>query len=143
MTRDSLDEFDRVAINTMVHTIGRFNKTQGWRNKSDDIIKVLTDAGRDDLVPIFTNYLAGTMIALLHSELSEALEGLRKNLMDDKLPHRKMVEVELADVLIRLLDFSDVFGLDLGGATVEKDAYNHIRSDHKLTERSKPHGKAF
>ena len=37
------------------------------------------------------------LLALAISELSEALEGERKELMDDKLPHRKMAEVELAD----------------------------------------------
>lgn len=41
---------------------------------------------------------------LIHSELSEAAEGLRKDLMDDHLPHRKMFEVELADAFIRTCD---------------------------------------
>lgn len=45
-----------------------------------------------------------TKYALVHSELSEALEGARKDLMDDKLPHRKMLEVELADTAIRFFD---------------------------------------
>lgn len=49
----------------------------------------------------------GEMFCLMHSEVSEAMEGVRKNLMDDKLPHRKMVEVELADVLIRIADYAD------------------------------------
>jgi len=42
---------------------------------------------------------------LIISELSEAMEGLRKDLMDDKLSHRKMEEVELADYVIRVCDF--------------------------------------
>jgi len=46
----------------------------------------------------------GEMLMLVTSELSEAMEGHRKNLMDDKLPHRKMVEVELVDAVIRLMD---------------------------------------
>lgn len=46
----------------------------------------------------------GELLALVHSELSEALEASRKNLMDDKLPHRYGIEVELADVLLRILD---------------------------------------
>lgn len=46
------------------------------------------------------------LFALIHSELSEALEAHRKkDRMDDKLPHRKGVEVELADTVIRLFDF--------------------------------------
>lgn len=46
----------------------------------------------------------GELIALIHSEVSEALEGWRKGQYDDHLPHRTMLEVELADTLIRLFD---------------------------------------
>lgn len=40
------------------------------------------------------------------SEAGEALEGERKSLMDDKVPTRPMAEVEVADILIRTLDFA-------------------------------------
>lgn len=50
------------------------------------------------------------LLALAVSEVSECLEGERKNLMDDKLPHRRMAEVEMADTYIRLLDFAGGFG---------------------------------
>lgn len=53
------------------------------------------------------------LIALCISELSEALEGHRKDLMDDKLPHRKMVEVELVDFLIRAFDMAGGYGWDI------------------------------
>lgn len=53
------------------------------------------------------------LIALVHSELSEALEGDRKNLMDDKLPERKMAEVEMADAAIRVLDMAGGFNIRL------------------------------
>src|SRR6187399_1155949 len=69
----------------------------------------------------------GDRIALMHSELSEALEADRKDLMDDKLPHRKGIEVELADCLIRILDCSAYMGLDIQGAVLEKMAYNVTR----------------
>lgn len=46
------------------------------------------------------------LMMLVVSELAESMEGHRKNLMDDKLPHRAMAEVELADALIRLLDMA-------------------------------------
>lgn len=45
-----------------------------------------------------------TAMALVLSELMEGLEGWRKDLMDDHLPHYKMYHVELADAAIRLLD---------------------------------------
>lgn len=48
----------------------------------------------------------GELLMLVVSEFAEALEGHRKDLMDDKLPHRKMFEVELADAMIRLFDIA-------------------------------------
>lgn len=85
----------------------------------------------------------GEMLMLVVSELSEAMEGDRKDLADDKLPHRRMFEVELADALIRLLDLAAGTGCDLGGAFVEKMAYNRTRADHKLENRRKPGGKKY
>jgi hypothetical protein len=53
------------------------------------------------------------MLMLVVSELAEAMEGHRKGLMDDKLPHRTMPEVELADAYIRLLDLAGAYAIDL------------------------------
>lgn len=46
-----------------------------------------------------------TFVCLFHSELSEAMEGDRKGLMDDHLPKYPMFQVELADFVIRCLDW--------------------------------------
>lgn len=83
------------------------------------------------------------MLCLIHSEISEAMEGYRKGLQDDKLPHRKMVEVELADAMIRIFDLAGYLRLDLAGAYVEKRRFNESRADHKIENRGKPGGKAF
>lgn len=129
----------------------------------------------------------GELLALIHSEISEALEGERKSkgsdcihcgsnrtkhkgldldaghiwlclacqqeyvgpqpkkvfLMDDKLPHRKMAEVELVDAIIRILDYAGAFGYDLQGAFGEKMAYNATREDHKHEARVIAGGKQF
>lgn len=85
----------------------------------------------------------GEMIALMHSELSECLEAVRKDLMDDHLPHRKGEEVELADLLIRVFDYAGAAGLDLDGAMQEKMAYNATRFDHSHEARLKYDGKKF
>jgi NTP pyrophosphatase (non-canonical NTP hydrolase) len=83
------------------------------------------------------------MLCLIHSEISEAMEGYRKNLQDDKLPHRKMIEVELADAVIRIADLCGSMGLDLGGAITEKMEYNAKREDHKIENRKLDNGKKF
>ena len=82
------------------------------------------------------------MLMLIVTEVAEAAEGLRKNLPDDKLPHRPMVEVELADTIIRILDLAAYMDLDVGGALVEKCRYNATREDHKLSNRALPGGKS-
>jgi len=70
----------------------------------------------------------GEIIALIHSELSEALEYLRnhdKN--DDKLPQFKGIEVELADAIIRIMDYAKAFNYNVAEALVAKVNYNKTR----------------
>lgn len=107
-----------------------------------------------DLVEVVRNpngplqeLLAGALVAqklcLIHSEVSEAMEGHRKGLMDDKLVHRTMLEVELADAVIRIADLAGALDLDLGGVITEKMAFNAIRPDHKAEAREAAGGKAY
>jgi hypothetical protein len=88
-------------------------------------------------------YVHATKLMLVVTELAEAMEGLRKGLQDDKLPHRKMAEVELADACIRIFDLAGALGYDLGGAVVEKDAFNSVRPDHKPEARAAAGGKVY
>lgn len=85
----------------------------------------------------------GEMLCLIHSEISEAMEGARKGLMDDKIPDRTMLEVELADAVIRIFDMAGGLGLDLGGALAEKLVYNSARQDHMIANRKAEGGKKF
>ncbi len=100
--------------------------------------RTATEAGwyRDPATgePVKRNF--GEVVALMHSELSEALEADRKGLKDDKLPHRDGREVEFADCIIRILDTAAALGLDVAGALIEKNRFNKERADHKLAARA-------
>lgn len=94
------------------------------------------------------------MMCLIHSEISEAMEAYRKDLMDDKLPDFHGTIVELVDSLIRHFDLlgylrrrlADEYSsheLDSGAAFVAKREFNDSRADHKPENRAKPGGKKF
>ena len=85
----------------------------------------------------------GELLMLMVSELAEAMEADRKDLMDDKLKHRKGIEVELADCLIRIFDASGGLGLDIDGAFREKMEYNRSRQDHQIEHRLGSGGKKY
>ncbi len=85
----------------------------------------------------------GELLMHIVREVSECMEGERKDIMDDHLPHRRMAEVELADVLIRIFDYAGAFNYDIDGALREKLAYNTIRDDHKIQTRLLPGGKKW
>lgn len=109
------------------------------------------------------------MLMLIVSEISEALEAVRKNLMDEKLPHRPGLTVELADAVIRILDLAgsrmaierqthdlvcrneyiegrpdvpaDDYCHPFGTVLIEKMDFNANREDHKIENRRGPNGK--
>lgn len=67
-------------------------------------------------------------IALMHSELSEALEALRKpGGVDKHCPEFPNLDIELADVLIRVFDFCGANDINIGAAVFNKMAANAAR----------------
>ena len=70
----------------------------------------------------------GTWIALIHSELSEALEA-------DRHDNREGVAEELADTAIRLFDLCKGIGIDLEKAISDKMKIN--------SKRPRMHGKRY
>jgi NTP pyrophosphatase (non-canonical NTP hydrolase) len=78
----------------------------------------------------------GEAIALIHSELSEALEALRRgNPPSEKIPPFSHAEEELADAVIRVMDYAAGRGFDVAGAMLAKIRHNE--------SRPRMHGKQF
>lgn len=82
------------------------------------------------------DFLAATKLALIHAEVSEALEALRKDGEQDKhLPMYPAYSVELADIVIRVFDLAGWEGIPLGDVINAKLAFNK--------DREPKHGKKF
>jgi hypothetical protein len=128
-TEADLIELER-SVNALVAICHKMNK-HWWTDPitGEDL------RGKDLIVP--------TKLMLTVSELCEAMEADRKDLMDDKLTHRLGLEVELADALIRIGDLGGALGLALGAAAREKSAFNLVRPDHKAENRVKKGGKKY
>lgn len=107
----------------------RLSAEAGWWDKVET---------PDDLAAVIP-----TKLCLIHSEISEAMEGHRKSLPDDHLPQYPMFAVELADAVIRIGYLAGKCGIDLGPIIADKMAYNAIRPDHKRDVRSQAGGKTY
>ena len=125
MRHDLKSEVIETGLLMLTHVAHGNVSEAGWWDEPDT----------KDTVPV--------KLCLIHSEVSEAMEGDRKDLMDDKLPHRKMLEVELADAVIRIADLAGRKNLDLAGAILEKMEFNKKRPDHKRENRQKDGGKTY
>lgn len=86
----------------------------------------------EDTASIPTPYLVSTKLALIHQELSEALDEIRDGtplaeLLSDA--HGKPIGFasELADVIIRTLDLAEFFCIDMEEAIAAKMQYNQSR----------------
>lgn len=102
-----------------------FYRQLGLKRLTEEALRIATEHGFKDATP-------GEDIALMHSELSEALECIRTG----ALPHEELqglngkpegVPSEMADVVIRVLHFCGKHGIDLDAAVATKMAFNESR----------------
>jgi len=128
------------SIANLQDEIHQGNVKAGWWTDLDSGVDLAAEARANTRLG---KALVAEKLALVHSEVSEGLEGARKSLPDDKLPHRPMLEVELADAIIRILDLGGALGLDIAGAIKEKLEFNKVRPDHKIENRQGENGKKY
>lgn len=113
---------DGRSLNQLVFEAHKNSVEHGfWDNESPDDIHVVS-----------------TKLALIHSEVSEALEAIREGLWDidyraDGKPEG--LPSELADIVIRVFDLAGARKIDLAHAIIEKMAFN--------AGRERKHGKAI
>lgn len=85
-------------------------RNYNWVQEAKEIHFQCLEAGWWDPYPNkMDRYETAMMLAI--SEAAEALEGWRKDLRDDHLPQHMMFEVEIADIIIRLLDSAGAYGV--------------------------------
>lgn len=95
-------------------------------SKAHDEKCAYLDARIDELKDVLA-LEKGAKYALMHSELSEGLEGVRKPGPSDKIPEFTIEEEELADTIIRIMDYAGRFGLRIASAIVAKIEFNKSR----------------
>jgi len=147
MTPQEMGNFEDLILITAVKQLAftchdNSLKAGWWTQYGFDLAEIIRSP-KTPFEEILSKALVGQKLCLTHSELSEGMEGYRQNLMDDKLPHRPMLEVELADAIARIFDLGGALKLDVAGALIEKLEFNKTRPDHKPENRAKEGGKSF
>jgi hypothetical protein len=118
-------------------------------DRIDQVVKANEKWWRDPVTGEPKDRNRAEMLMLTVSELAEAMEGDRKNLMDDHLPQYPMYAVELVDAMIRIMDqlghFKTADGREVNAEQIfiAKMEYNARRKDHSNAGRLADNGKKY
>lgn len=117
---------EAITLNGLVERAHEASVAAGWWDEA------LPCAPPDrTAAPRVTPTIAGAKLALVHSEVSEALECVRSNQIygfrDPDTDKPDGLPFELADAVIRIADLAGAYGIDLDAAVREKMAFNATR----------------
>lgn len=118
------------AITFLIHKCHSQAFKSGFWDESNEMLTHLQDGELGEAgarVKHYTTTVKLSKAALMQSELGEFVEGIRKPGPDQHLPHLDQEAVELADTIIRILDYCGYFSIPLGQALEEKMEYNSKR----------------
>jgi NTP pyrophosphatase (non-canonical NTP hydrolase) len=138
------------AFTELQEDAAAINRKNGFTDRDELLarLKTFLEAHyRDEFLPILDEYKlarTGLKIALIMGELGETLEAVRKNLGPDlHIPNFTSEEAEVADAVIRLMNYAADRKLRLADAIFAKNEYNRNRADHSAEARASEHGKKF
>lgn len=125
-------EFSDWLLNTLkpelLHLSDKAHTDNGDPNRVKGLEKHRDMADKIELVAeLLKTTTIAAKIALMHSELSEALESLRDHSATGTVDGEGNFAEELADTVIRILDTADTLDLPIGGVLVEKQTKNEAR----------------
>lgn len=133
VTKDSMIDATEYAFaqsfTNLSQIVHRLARDKGWWKERDELLEVAKLSTLPGFEAFAQATLMGSAVSLIHSELSEALENIRTGMgPDDKIPEFSGVEAELADVIIRIMDFAVGCGLRVPEALIAKVEYNRTRT---------------
>jgi NTP pyrophosphatase (non-canonical NTP hydrolase) len=142
------------GFRAMQQDAAAINKKNGF-NTDDPLFDAFEKAARHQMTSdnldkfssvfsAFRNARVGLKLMLAVGELGEALEAVRKNLgPDSHCPEFTSEECEVADAIIRLMNYASDRKLRLAEAVVAKNEFNRNHQDHSKESRAAEHGKKF
>jgi len=127
-------ELDPVSIEVMMTVLNRFARmaygnshAKGFWDEYEETLAVIGLQLNEAHQAKYTTDVKLSKIDLIHSELGEMTEGVRKPGPDQHCPEFTQEEIEAADAFIRLMDYVGKFDLRFGPAVMAKMEYNASR----------------